>query len=150
MGEASPGLLAGLRIIECATFVAGPSGCMALGQMGADVIRVDPIGGAADFNRWPLSPRTGASLYWAALNRGKRSVAVDLRSPEGREIVIGLATSPGPDAGVVVDNNVGRPWLSYEALASHTRTSSKCTSRGTPTGGRPSTTRSTPRWESPG
>ncbi|MDA8374940.1 MAG: CoA transferase [Actinomycetota bacterium] len=118
MGEASTGLLAGLRIIECATFVAGPSGCMALGQMGADVIRVDPIGGAADFNRWPLSSHTGASLYWASLNKGKRSVAVDLRSPEGRELVIGLATAPGSDAGVVVDNNVGRPWLSYEALSS--------------------------------
>ena len=117
MGEESPGLLEGLRIIECATFVAGPSGCMSLGQLGADVIRVDPKGGAADFNRWPLSPHTGSSLYWAALNKGKRSVAVDLRSPQGRELVVGLATAPGPDAGVVVDNNVGRPWLSYEVLS---------------------------------
>lgn len=113
----NPGLLSGLRIIECATFVAGPSGCMALGQMGADVIRVDPIGGAADFNRWPLSPRTEKSLYWTSLNKGKRSVAVDLRSPRGRELVIALATAPGPDAGVVVDNNVGRPWLSFSALS---------------------------------
>ncbi|MBY8856963.1 CoA transferase [Nocardia sp. CA2R105] len=109
--------LAGLRIVEFASFVAGPSGGMTLGQLGADVIRVDPIGGAADYTRWPLSQRTGRSLYWTALNRGKRSVAVDLRSPEGRELIIGLATAPGPDSGIVVDNNVGRPWLSYEALS---------------------------------
>ncbi|MFF0488715.1 CoA transferase [Nocardia sp. NPDC003482] len=109
--------LAGLRIIEFASFVAGPSGGMTLGQLGADVIRIDPIGGAADYTRWPLSARTGRSLYWTALNRGKRSVAIDARSPEGRELIIGLATAPGPDAGIVVDNTVGRPWLSYEALS---------------------------------
>ncbi len=110
--------LAGLRILECASFVAGPSGCMALGQLGADVIRVDPPGGAADYRRWPLSRRTGESLYWTALNKGKRSVAVDARTPEGRELVIALATAPGPDAGIVVDNNAGRPWLAYDVLTS--------------------------------
>ncbi|MTB88941.1 CoA transferase [Aeromicrobium senzhongii] len=109
--------LEGLRVLECSSFVAGPSGCMTLGMLGADVIRVDPIGGAADHNRWPVSVRTGGSLYWTSLNRGKKSVAVDLRSPEGRELVVALATSPGPDAGLVVDNNVGRPWLTYESLS---------------------------------
>lgn len=113
----STDLLAGLSIVECASFVAGPSGCMTLAMLGADVVRVDPIGGAADHNRWPVSTATGASLYWTALNRGKRSVAVDLRSDEGRELVTALATRPGPDAGLLVDNNVGRPWLGYEALS---------------------------------
>ncbi|RHW23794.1 2-methylfumaryl-CoA isomerase [Nocardioides immobilis] len=108
--------LQGLRVLECSSFVAGPSGCMTLATMGADVIRVDPIGGAADHGRWPVSNRTGESLYWSALNRGKRSVCVDLRQPEGRELVVSLATLPGPDAGVIVDNNVGRPWLAYDAL----------------------------------
>lgn len=109
--------LAGLRVLECSSFVAGPSGCMTLGMLGADVIRVDPLGGAADHNRWPVSQATGSSLYWAALNRGKKSVAVDLRSPEGRELVVSLATMPGPDGGIVVDNNVGRPWLTFESLS---------------------------------
>lgn len=109
--------LASTRIVEYATFVAGPSGCMTLAQLGADVIRIDPIGGAADFNRWPVSARTGRSLYWAALNKGKRSVAVDLRSPEGRELVIGLVTAPGPGGGILVENQVGRPWLSHKTLA---------------------------------
>jgi 2-methylfumaryl-CoA isomerase len=107
--------LAGLHVVECASFVAGPSGCMTLGQLGADVIRVDPIGGAADYRRWPVSNRTGESLYWTALNKGKRSVTVDLRTPEGRELVVALVTAPGPDNGILVDNNVGR-WLGYDAL----------------------------------
>ncbi|WP_436791477.1 CoA transferase [Yinghuangia sp. YIM S10712] len=107
--------LRGLEIVECATFVAGPSGCMALGQLGADVIRIDPIGGAADYNRWPLAD-SGASLYWAALNKGKRSIALDLRTPRGREIAVELATRPGPTRGLFVDNAVGRNRLTYEEL----------------------------------
>jgi 2-methylfumaryl-CoA isomerase len=90
---------------------------MTLGQLGADVIRVDPLGGASDYRRWPVSARTGESMYWASLNKGKRSVAVDLRTEEGRELVLGLATAPGPHAGVVVDNNVGRPWLGFPSLS---------------------------------
>ncbi|QCX26531.1 CoA transferase [Nocardioides jishulii] len=108
--------LSGLRVLECSSFVAGPSGCLTLGMLGADVVKVDPLGGPADINRWPLSERTGQSLFWSSLNRGKRSVAVDLRSEEGREIVMALATLPGPDGGLVVDNLVGRPWLTHEAL----------------------------------
>lgn len=109
--------LAGLRVIECATFVAGPSGCMTLAQLGANVIRVDPIGGAPDFKRWPVSQRSGGSLFWTGLNKGKRSVTLDLRRPEGRELLLALAAAPGPEGGVLVDNQVGRPWLAYERLA---------------------------------
>ncbi|HVW42928.1 MAG TPA: CoA transferase, partial [Amycolatopsis sp.] len=108
--------LTGLHIVECASFVAGPSAGLALGQLGAEVIRVDPVGGAADYRRWPLAPQ-GASLYWTALNKGKRSAAVDLRSERGRELVTALVTAPGEDSGILVDNNVGRPWLSYAKLA---------------------------------
>jgi 2-methylfumaryl-CoA isomerase len=113
--------LEGLRVLECSSFVAGPSGCMTLGMLGADVIRVDPIGGAADHGRWPVSRRTGESFYWTALNRGKKSVCVDLRSPEGRELVVALATAPGPDGGIVLDNNAGRPWLTYDVLTQRRR-----------------------------
>lgn len=108
--------LAGVRIIECSSFVAGPSGCMTLGTLGAEVIRVDPIGGAADYGRWPVSHRTGESLYWSSLNRGKKSVTVNLRDPEGRELVVAMATASGPGNGIVLDNNVGAPWLDYESL----------------------------------
>lgn len=108
--------LDGVRIIEFASFVAGPSAGMTLAQLGADVIRVDPLGGGPDAHRWPVSARTGASSYWAALNRGKRSLTVDVRSERGRDLVLALATAPGPDAGILIDNQVGRPWLSYPVL----------------------------------
>lgn len=107
--------LAGLRVVECATFVAGPSGGMALAQLGADVIRVDPIGGGPDHRRWPVAP-AGGSLYWNGLNKGKRSVTVDLSAPEGRELVTALITAPGPQAGILLENT-GRAWLSHETLA---------------------------------
>ncbi|MEV7663670.1 CoA transferase [Paenarthrobacter sp. NPDC089316] len=109
--------LAGLRIVEFASFVAGPSAGMALAQLGAEVIRIDPLTGGPDIRRWPLSRETGASLYWSSLNRGKKSVTIDVRSPEGQELVLALATRPGSDAGILVDNQVGRPWLSHGALA---------------------------------
>lgn len=108
--------LEGLRVVECATYVAGPSGGMALAQLGADVIRVDPIGGATDYRRWPLAPN-GGSLYWTSLNKGKRSVAVDLRSSAGRALVTALVVAPGPDSGVFLDNNVRRPWLTWPVLS---------------------------------
>ncbi|WP_375003333.1 CoA transferase [Gordonia sp. PS3] len=109
--------LDGIRVVEFASFVAGPSAGMALAQLGAEVIRVDPIGGNADFKRWPLSVRSDESLYWNSLNRGKKSVSLNLRPDAGRDLLLALATAPGPDAGIVVDNAVGRSWFSYEALA---------------------------------
>ncbi|MGW6791567.1 CoA transferase [Streptomyces chartreusis] len=108
--------MAGVHVVECASFVAGPTGGMTLAQLGADVVRIDPIGGGSDHLRWPVAP-TGESYYWASLNKGKRSVAVDLRSPEGRELVLALATAPGDDRGVLIDNVVGRPWLVHQRLA---------------------------------
>jgi 2-methylfumaryl-CoA isomerase len=106
--------LAGLRIIEVSSFVAAPLGGMTLAQLGAEVIRIDPPGGAPDTTRWPLAP-AGGSLYWAGLNKGKRSVTLDLRSPGGQRAVAGLIANSGPDGGIVL-TNAGYPWLSYEAL----------------------------------
>ena len=107
--------LRGLRVIECASFVAGPTGGMTLAQLGADVIRVDPVGGGSDYRRWPVAP-TGESYYWHSLNKGKRSVAVDLRSTEGRELLTALIIAPGEDRGILVDNVVGRRWMANDVL----------------------------------
>ncbi|MGH3493687.1 MAG: CoA transferase, partial [Sciscionella sp.] len=107
--------LHGLQVFECASFVAAPTGGVTLAQLGADVVRIDPVGGASDYRRWPVAP-SGVSFFWSSLNRGKRSVAVDMRSPEGRELVVALVTAPGPDSGILVDNVVGRRWMSNEAL----------------------------------
>ncbi|MEV4604596.1 CoA transferase [Amycolatopsis sp. NPDC049253] len=103
--------LLGQRIVEVATYVAAPSGGLALARLGADVIRIDPLGGASDHHRWPLAPG-GGSLYWTGLNKGKRSVALDLRSPRGQELVTALVTG----RGTLLDNTVGWGWLADERL----------------------------------
>jgi 2-methylfumaryl-CoA isomerase len=109
------GALDGLRVIEGSAFVAAPLGGMTLAQMGADVIRFDNIGGGIDFHRWPETP-DGQSLFWAGMNKGKRSLAVDVRSDEGQELVTALITEPGPDRGVFLSNFPARGWLSDERL----------------------------------
>lgn len=108
------GVLDGLRVVELSAFVAVPLAGMTLAQLGAEVIRVDPMGGGLDYRRRPVTA-SGASLYWAGLNKGKRSVTLDLRSEEGRSLVRDLITAPGADAGVVITNLSPR-WLSYEDL----------------------------------
>jgi 2-methylfumaryl-CoA isomerase len=103
--------LAGVRIVEISSFVAVPLAGMTLGQLGAEVVRVDPIGGAADYRRWPVT-EGGTSIYWAGLNKGKRSVAADFRSAEGQQLVQRLIA----DAGVLITNVAGRDWHSYDTL----------------------------------
>ena len=110
------GILAGLRIVEGSAFIAAPLGGMTLAQMGADVIRFDDIAGGLDSDRWPVT-RDGRSIYWAGLNKGKRSIAVDLRSPKGREILTALIVAPGENAGIFMTNMPARGWLSYESLS---------------------------------
>lgn len=109
------GILAGLRIVEGSAFIAAPLGGMTLAQMGADVIRFDDIQGGLDSDRWPVT-RDGRSIYWAGLNKGKRSIAVDLRNPRGRELLTALITAPGEGGGIFTTNMPARGWLSYDAL----------------------------------
>lgn len=109
-------LLKGMRVVEAAAFVAGPSCGLHLAQLGAEVIRIDQIGGGPDFNRWPLDPAHGASLYWEGLNKAKKSVALNLSSPEGRELAARIATAPGDEAGLFVTNFPAEGFLSYERL----------------------------------
>jgi 2-methylfumaryl-CoA isomerase len=109
-------ILRGLRIVECASFIAAPSCALHLQQLGAEVIRIDPIGGGMDFRRWPATP-DGRSLYWEGLNKGKRSVAIDLSRPEGRQLAFDLITAPGPDAGLLVTNYAQKGFLAHEALS---------------------------------
>jgi 2-methylfumaryl-CoA isomerase len=111
----SAGPLAGLRIVEFSAFVAAPSGGLALAQLGADVIRVDPPGGNIDANRMPVNAE-GRSLYWASLNHGKRSVEIDPRSTEGQRLLQQLITAPGADAGIFVTNLGVDGALGYPAL----------------------------------
>ena len=108
-------LLQDLRIVEISAFVAAPLGGMTMAQMGAEVIRIDPIGGGIDFARWPVA-RDGASLYWAGLNKAKRSLALALDKPEGRELARGIITAPGSGAGIFLTNLPPLRGLDFAAL----------------------------------
>ena len=105
--------LDGITVVEVSSFVAAPLCGVTLAQLGAEVIRVDPIGGAADFRRWPLA-ESGTSIYWTGLNKGKRSAAIDLRSADGQQLVQRLIAEGD---GIVVTNAAGLAWLSHERLA---------------------------------
>ncbi|MFF4621192.1 CoA transferase [Nonomuraea jabiensis] len=107
--------LSGLRIVELSSYVATPLSGMTLAQLGADVIRVEPIGGAPDRTRWPLA-ESGTSLYWSGLNRGKRAVEVDLSAADGRRLVADLVVSGGRRGGIVISNSDRHPELTFEAL----------------------------------
>ncbi|MDB5713047.1 MAG: carnitine dehydratase, partial [Sphingomonadales bacterium] len=108
-------LLGGTRVIEASSFVASPTAGLYLAQMGAEVIRVDQLGGGPDFRRWPKAD-IGASLYWEGLNKGKKSVALDLGRPEGRELLAEIATAPGDRAGLFLTNFPVDGFLSHAKL----------------------------------
>ncbi|HLZ73978.1 CoA transferase [Phenylobacterium sp.] len=121
-------LLKGLRVVEGSAFVAGPTCGLYLAQMGAEVIRFDAIGGGPDFRRWPLADN-GSSLYWEGLNKGKKSVALNLSSPQGREIAQRLAASGGaggapegaPEGAMFVTNFPVEGFLSHATLSALNR-----------------------------
>jgi 2-methylfumaryl-CoA isomerase len=108
-------LLADLRIVEFSAFVAAPLGGMTMAQLGAEVIRIDPLKGGIDHHRWPVTA-SGASLYWAGLNKAKHSVALALDKPEGRELAKAIATAPGPGGGIVLTNLPPLPGLDHASL----------------------------------
>ncbi len=109
-------LLSDLRVVEAASFIAAPTCGLHLMQMGAEVIRIDQIGGGPDFNRWPKADN-GVSLYWESLNKGKKSVALDLGRPEGRELAQQLAAAPGENGGLFVTNYPVGGFLAHDKLA---------------------------------
>ncbi len=108
-------ILAGLRVVEGSAFVAAPLGGMTLAQLGAEVIRFDPVTGGLDAKRWPVTA-DGRSLFWAGMNKGKKSIAIDIARAEGQELAIALITAPGDNAGLFLSNFPPRGWLSYESL----------------------------------
>ena len=109
------GILAGLRVVEVSAFVAAPSAGLALAQMGAEVIRIDDIRGGLDYRRWPVT-EDNISLFWQGLNKNKRSVAIDIRQPEGRELAQSIICASGEDAGILLTNFPPKGWLDYESL----------------------------------
>ncbi|HRO60603.1 MAG TPA: CoA transferase [Burkholderiaceae bacterium] len=91
--------LAGLRVIELGQLIAGPFCGRMLGDFGADVIKVEPPGTGDPLRHWRVL-RNDTSLWWHVQSRNKRSVAIDLRHPEGQELVRQLAS----EADVLIEN----------------------------------------------
>lgn len=110
--------LGSLRIVEGASFIAAPICGLYLSQLGAEIIRIDQIGGGPDFRRWPKDAN-GRSLYWEGLNKGKKSIALDLRGAEGRELAVRLATAPGKGSGIFLTNYPEKGFLSHDSLTRH-------------------------------
>ncbi|MGJ3701179.1 CoA transferase [Variovorax sp. AFSI2.2] len=124
--------LRGVRVIESSAFIAAPLAGLTLAQFGADVIRIDMIGGGIDYGRMPTA-ESGRSLYWTGLNKDKRSIAVDIRRAEGRELVQRLVCAPDEEGGVLL-TNIATPWLSHETLAALRSDVISCTIQGNANG----------------
>ncbi len=105
-------LLEGLSIIEASSFVASPTAGLYCAQMGAEVIRVDHKAGGLDYDRYMLTSE-GRSLSWENLNRAKKSVALDLRSDEGRELLVELSAKTGN----LITNLPEKSFLAHDAVA---------------------------------
>lgn len=91
--------LRGLKVLELGQLIAGPFAGKTLADFGADVIKVEPVEGGDPLRTWRLL-RNGTSVWWEAQSRNKRSVALDLRTPEGQDAVRALAA----EADVLVEN----------------------------------------------
>ncbi len=114
--SAEPSALDGLRVLELGSFIAGPFAGQLLGDLGADVIKVEPPETGDPMRRWGVLDG-GRSLWWPAIARNKRSVAVNLRDERGRDVVRRLAAH----VDVVLENfkpgTLERWGLGYDALA---------------------------------
>jgi len=108
--------LQGLKVVEMGQLIAGPFAAKTLGDFGGDVVKIEPPGSGDPLRQWRLV-QGGTSVWWQVQSRNKRSIALDLRQPEGQAIARRLIAQ----ADVLVENF--RPgtlegWgLSYEELA---------------------------------
>ena len=102
MNPSSPpatGPLAGLKVIELGQLIAGPFAAKTLADFGAEVIKIEPPGSGDPLRKWRLL-KDGTSVWWQVQSRNKRSVALDLKSPEAQDVVRKLAL----DADVLIEN----------------------------------------------
>jgi crotonobetainyl-CoA:carnitine CoA-transferase CaiB-like acyl-CoA transferase len=109
-------LLAGIRIVDLTTSLAGPYATMLLSDLGADVIKVERPGGGDDSRQWLPPQLAGKALWFSSVNRNKRSLTLDYSKPDGRSVLLDLVRN----SDVVVTNQLSRVQaklgVSYEAL----------------------------------
>jgi crotonobetainyl-CoA:carnitine CoA-transferase CaiB-like acyl-CoA transferase len=99
--EPRPGPLTGVKVLDLSRILAGPFATQVLADLGADVIKVERTGSGDETRRWgpPFAP-SGDAAYFYACNRGRRSIELDLRDEEDREVVLSLAE----DADILMEN----------------------------------------------
>ena len=112
------GALDGVRVLDLSNFLAAPMAGMFLADFGAEVLKVERPGGGDEMRQWGNN-KDGVGLYYKVVNRNKKSVTLDLRTPFGRDAALRLAS----ESDIVLENY--RPgtlekWgLGYEALSAH-------------------------------
>lgn len=117
--SATTGPLAGVKVLELGTLIAGPFAARFMGEFGADVIKIEDPNGDDPLRKWrKLYPEVdGTSLWWAVQARNKKSVTINLKADEGKEIVRRLAK----EADIVVENFrsglLEKLGLGYEVLS---------------------------------
>ncbi len=113
MQAVSPAALRGVRVIEMGQLIAGPFAGKTLGDFGAEVIKIEPPGRGDPLRGWRLL-KAGTSVWWQVQSRNKRSLALDLRQPEGQALARQLIA----EADVLIENF--RPgtlegWVGYQS-----------------------------------
>ena len=110
-------VLQGIKVLDLTRILAGPWSTMALADLGAEVWKIESLDGGDDTRSWMPPAKAGISTYYLSANRNKQSLAVDLRTPEGRQLILDLAAQ----ADVVVENflpaSLKRLGLDYAALS---------------------------------
>ena len=96
----APGPLDGVRVLELGTLIAGPHAARLLGDMGADVIKIEPPGRPDPIRTWGQAEVDGHRFYWTVHGRNKRAITLDLRSERGRDLFLRLADG----ADIIVEN----------------------------------------------
>lgn len=118
MRSSSTEALSGIKVLDLCRVVSGPFATMHLGDLGADVVKIEDPRIGDESRRYGPPFVNGESAYFLSVNRNKRSCAIDLKSPAGRDAVIALARV----ADVVIDNfrpgTLDRWGLNYEAMSS--------------------------------
>ena len=119
------GILSGIRVLDCSIAMAGPFAAQRLGDLGADVIKVEPVTG--EWQRHVAAGGAGGNkinVSFLSLNRNKRSLAVDLKSPDGKQVLLDLPPRHRQVFLLHVTQN-----MSYRNIAKHLNVSAKTVER---------------------
>ena len=111
----TPGALAGIKVLELGTLIAGPFCARMLGEFGADVIKVEAPDGGDPIRQWRVL-KDGTSLWWSVQSRNKKSITLNMKDERGRAIARQLAL----EADIIIENyrpGVVEKWgIGYEQL----------------------------------